>query len=67
MGIILQQILTNTIIMKLFKRAYEWVKSKFKKKRLMHVDVPMTCSSRAEKKRIIKATKLLLEQTIIIL
>jgi len=53
--------------MKLFRKLIQWVKSKFKKKELMHVDVPMTCKSSAEKKKIIKATKVLLEQNIIII
>ena len=53
--------------MKLFKKLVQWVKSKLKKKRVHIVEVPMTCESRAEKKRIIKATKVLLEQNIIII
>ena len=53
--------------MKSFRKIIQWVKNKFKKKRVHIVEVPMTCETRAEKKRIIKATKVLLEQNIIII
>lgn len=67
MARILQKMLTNSITMKSFRKLIQWVKNKFKKNELMHVDVPMTCKSSAEKRKIIKATKVLLEQNIIII
>lgn len=67
MATILQKILTNTICMKKFKKLFNYLKYKLiKKNRVSIVEVPNTCDTRAEKKKVIKATLNFLEQHIII-
>ena len=67
MAIILQKILINTIYMKKFKKLFVSLKTRlFKKNRISIVEVPNTCESRAEKRKVIKATMNFLEQHIII-
>lgn len=53
--------------MKKFKRFLLSLKTRvFKRNRISIVEVPNTCESRAEKKKLIKATLKFLEQHIII-
>ncbi len=53
--------------MKKFKKLFNYLKNKLiKKNRVSIVEVPNTCDTRAEKKKVIKATLNFLEQHIII-
>ena len=53
--------------MKKFKNLLVSLKTRvFKKKRVHTLEVPMVCETRAEKRKILKATRELLEQNILI-
>lgn len=67
MAIILLKILTNIIFMRKFKKILVSLKTRiFKTHRVLRVDVPNTCHTRAEKNQIIKATISFLEHKILI-